>query len=217
MNIEGKTIRLRAVEPADVDLMYVWENDCGIWPVSGTTAPFSREQMQRFVTEQQQADIFRTGQLRLIIEAPEADPPAAKREECAALRAERKSEKGEVTGTETPCPEAFANDGIASWRAVGAIDLFDFDPVARRAGVGILIHSLSDRSRGYAVDALLTLCRYTRRTLGMHQLWCDVGADNEKSLRLFRKAGFTVVGIKRDWQWHPEGYRDEVMLQKILD
>ena len=35
MNIEGRTIRLRAVEPGDVDLMYEWENDCDIWPVSG--------------------------------------------------------------------------------------------------------------------------------------------------------------------------------------
>lgn len=39
MNIEGRTIRLRAVEPGDVDLMYEWENDCDIWPVSGTTEP----------------------------------------------------------------------------------------------------------------------------------------------------------------------------------
>ena len=40
MNIEGRTIRLRAVEPGDVDLMYEWENDYDIWPVSGTTEPF---------------------------------------------------------------------------------------------------------------------------------------------------------------------------------
>ena len=40
MNIEGKTIRLRAVEPEDADLMYMWENDCDIWAVSGTTEPF---------------------------------------------------------------------------------------------------------------------------------------------------------------------------------
>ena len=49
MNIEGRTIRLRAVEPGDVDLMYEWENDYDIWPVSGTTEPFSRHQLERFV------------------------------------------------------------------------------------------------------------------------------------------------------------------------
>ena len=42
MNIEGRTIRLRAVEPGDVDLMYEWENDYDIWPVSGTTRNRSR-------------------------------------------------------------------------------------------------------------------------------------------------------------------------------
>ena len=29
MNIEGRTIRLRAVEPGDVDLMYEWADNCG--------------------------------------------------------------------------------------------------------------------------------------------------------------------------------------------
>lgn len=175
MNIEGRTIRLRAVEPADIDLMYTWENDCDIWPVSGTTAPFSRDQMQWFVTQQRQADIFRTGQLRLIIER------------------------------------------LCDANPVGAIDLFDFDPICRRAGVGILIHSTGDRGRGYAGDALEVLCRYTRDSLRMYQLWSNVGADNQPSLRLFRSAGFARIGVKRAWQWRPDGFHDEVMFQKILE
>lgn len=175
MNIEGKTIRLRAVEPDDVDLMYAWENDYAVWPVSGTTEPFSRHQLERFIELQQDADIFRNGQLRLIIET----------------RSARK--------------------------AVGAIDLFEFEPISRRAGIGILIYEESERGRGYASDAVDTLCRYTRDKLHMHQLWCNVGVGNEASLALFRSAGFTEAGIKRDWQWTPEGYRDEVMLQIILE
>lgn len=176
MNIEGRTVRLRAVEPEDADLMYVWENDCDVWAVSGTTEPFSREQMARFVERQLgRCDLLlRTGQLRLIVETrPDARP-------------------------------------------VGAIDLFEYDPIHRRAGVGILIYERSDRGRGYASDALEALCRYTRDTLHTHQLWCNVGADNEASLRLFRSAGFTETGVKRDWIWRPDGYHDEVMLQKML-
>lgn len=175
MNIEGKIIRLRAVEPGDVDLMYVWENDGAIWPLSGTTEPFSRHQLERFIELQQDADIFRNGQLRLIIETRREAKP------------------------------------------VGAVDLFEFDPIHRRAGIGILIYEQCERGRGLASDAIETLCRYTRDTLRMHQLWCNVGSDNAASLRLFRGAGFTEVGIKRDWQWTPEGYRDEVMLQKIMN
>ena len=30
-------------------------------------------------------------------------------------------------------------------------------------------------------------------------------------------AGFTEIGVKRDWLWRPNGYHDEVMLQKIFD
>ncbi len=176
MNIEGRTIRLRAVEPEDAGLMYVWENDCDVWAVSGTTEPFSHYQMQRFVERHRDTiGVLGDGQLRLIVET---------RQEA---------------------------------RPVGAIDLFEYDPIHRRAGVGILIYERSDRGRGYASDALEVLCRYAHDTLRAHQLWCNVGADNEASLRLFRSAGFTEIGVKRDWLWRPDGYHDEVMLQKMLE
>ena len=65
MNIEGRTIRLRAVEPEDADLMYVWENDCDVWAVSGTTEPFSHYQMQRFVERHRDTiGVLGDGQLR---------------------------------------------------------------------------------------------------------------------------------------------------------
>ena len=175
MTLEGGLVRLRAVEPADVGMLYDWENDTAIWSVSGTTAPFSRAQMEAFVAAQQQGDLFRTGQLRLIVE--------------------------ERTGA----------------RAVGVVDLFEFDPLNRRAGIGILIYREDDRGRGYAADTLAILCRYAREHLQLHQLWCDVGADNEASLRLFRGAGFREIGIKREWQRTPDGYRDEILMQRLLE
>ena len=59
MNLEGRTTRLRALEPGDIDLMYAWENDTAVWSVSGTLAPFSRHTLERFIQEQQ-FDIFQT-------------------------------------------------------------------------------------------------------------------------------------------------------------
>ena len=47
-------------------------------------------------------------------------------------------------------------------RAVGLVDLFEFEPVDLRAGIGILIHGAGDRGRGFASDALDVLCRYAR-------------------------------------------------------
>ena len=53
--------------------------------------------------------------------------------------------------------------------------------------------------------------------LNLHQLWCNVGSDNAPSRRLFAKAGFAEIGVKRDWLWRPDGYGDEILLQKILE
>src|SRR5665811_1054943 len=47
--------------------------------------------------------------------------------------------------------------GNEKLQAVGAVDLFDFEPYHLRAGVGILIHNKTDQNRGYASDALFAL------------------------------------------------------------
>ena len=87
MNLEGRIVRLRAVEPEDAELLYAWENDTSVWSVSGTTEPFSRAQMERFIAAQLQGgDLFRTGQLRLIVET-RAEAP---RPVCLVLRIKKR-------------------------------------------------------------------------------------------------------------------------------
>ncbi len=172
--IEGELIRLRAVEPEDIDPMYRWENDPSVWRVSGTTAPFSRHTLERFI-EEQRFDLYQTRQQRLMIETR------------------------------------------ADGQVVGALDLFEFDPLNGRAGIGLLIYPADARGKGYAKDAVSTVCRYSREMLRLHQLWGNVSATNKASLALFRKAGFTEIGIKRDWLWTPDGYTDEILFQKILE
>lgn len=58
---------LRAVEPADAQLMYAWENDRRNWFVSGTTAPIPLYIIEQFAQPENQ-DITNTKQQRLIIE-----------------------------------------------------------------------------------------------------------------------------------------------------
>lgn len=100
--------------------------------------------------------------------------------------------------------------------AVGAIDLFDFEPYHLRAGVGILIHNTKDRRCGYANDALQTLSAYALEVLGLKQLYANIAADNNESLSLFLKAGFIQAGIKKDWLKTLHGWKDEIIFQKIL-
>ena len=100
--------------------------------------------------------------------------------------------------------------------AVGAVDLFDFDPVNLRAGVGVLVYGGENRRRGYASDALAVVEEYAREVLHLHQLWCGVGADNEASLALFERAGYEISGRRRDWQRTSDGFVDEVVMQKVF-
>jgi len=65
--IEGNGITLRALEPSDVELLYVWENDMKIWEVSNTLTPFSKYQLKRYI-ESSKLSFYQTKQLRLIIE-----------------------------------------------------------------------------------------------------------------------------------------------------
>lgn len=100
--------------------------------------------------------------------------------------------------------------------AVGAIDLFDFDPFHFRAGVGILIHKEKDRKLGYASDALQLLCTYASDYLRLHQLFANISVDNLVSIQLFKKAGFELTGTKKDWRRTLDGWKTELFFQKIL-
>lgn len=101
-------------------------------------------------------------------------------------------------------------------KPVGAIDLFDFDPFHFRAGVGVLIHNRDDRRMGYAFDALQLLCRYASEHLRLHQLFANIGEDNEASLQLFAKAGFEHTGTKKEWRRTSTGWANELIVQKVL-
>ena len=81
--------------------------------------------------------------------------------------------------------------------AVGLIDLFEFDPKNNRAGVGILIGSQAYRSKGIGSEALELVIKYSFQQLQVHQLYANIGSDNEISLQLFTKFGFQKIGIKK--------------------
>jgi diamine N-acetyltransferase len=68
LSILGDKCRLRALEPSDLELLYLWENDTEVWRVSGSCGPVSRERLQHFI-EEQNYDIYATRQMRLIIES----------------------------------------------------------------------------------------------------------------------------------------------------
>ena len=97
---------------------------------------------------------------------------------------------------------------------VGMIDLFDFNPQHKRAGVGILIID-SEQHKGYASEALQLLIDYSFIQLNLHQLFANITPDNTKSLTLFKKHNFLKVGTKKEWVLSKGKFKDEVLFQLI--
>jgi diamine N-acetyltransferase len=106
-------------------------------------------------------------------------------------------------------------DHIRDNTPIGTIDIFDFDPFHKRAGLGILIAREDYRRKGYASMAIRCLVDYCFKTLQLHQIYCNILANNCESMDLFKKAGFVQSGIKKDWIKTSDGYLDEYIFQLI--
>ena len=60
-------IRLRKLEPTDLPFLYQWENDASAWADGANHNPLSQRDLRDYI-ESTTGDIYRDGQLRLIIE-----------------------------------------------------------------------------------------------------------------------------------------------------
>jgi diamine N-acetyltransferase len=99
---------------------------------------------------------------------------------------------------------------------IGYVDLFDFDPPHRRAGVGILVGDTEARGKGHAFETLQLLSAYAKNVLNLHQLYCHIHSDNLPSIRLFKKAGYTQCGELRDWTQVAGTWRNVGIYQNLL-
>lgn len=167
--LESDAVRLRALEPDDLSLLYTWENNPRLWALGSTLSPYSAYVLRQYL-ERAAADIYETRQLRLMIEL-----------------------KGEAT-------------------CIGTVDLYEFDPYHRRAGIGLLVDEAYQR-KGYGLEALTLMRNYAFRFLGINMLFAHVPIDNLPSLHLFRKAGYTESGILKQWLRREDTWMDVAVYQ----
>jgi len=106
------------------------------------------------------------------------------------------------------------SDDENNYKTIGCIDLFDFDPINMRAGVGILIEK-NNRGKGFASKALKNLIEYAFDVLNLHQLYCNITVENINSIELFKKFNFEIIGLKKQWRKTKDLWIDEYMLQLI--
>ncbi len=67
-----KKIRLRAIEPEDLDLLYHIENDVRLWNVGTTNVPYSRYTLHDYVANASD-DIYVDRQVRMMVENESGD------------------------------------------------------------------------------------------------------------------------------------------------
>lgn len=111
----------------------------------------------------------------------------------------------------------FVIELIESQKKIGMIDLFDYDAINARAGVGIVISEMEDRKLGYASESLKLLISYAKETLYLNQLYCSVHSSNKNSIMLFEKLQFVQTGLRKQWFKSVDGsWEDEVEFQLVL-
>jgi len=164
-------VKIRALEPKDIDFLFEIENDWDMWHLSHTQQPFSARLLQDYIANADR-DIYEAKQFRFGIEV------------------------------------------IENQRLVGFIDLFDFDPKNKRAGVGIVIQQ-KYRHQSYGKAALQLVIDYAFNILYLHQLYANIADDNLPSIRLFESFGFERTGIKKDWLFDGKNFKDELLYQLI--
>lgn len=98
---------------------------------------------------------------------------------------------------------------------IGLIDLFEFDPKNRRAGIGIVLKNEGDRNQGLGSEALELLISYSFSKLHLNQLFANISPKNVVSIQLFSKFGFEEIGTKKQWNLVAGVFEDEILYQLI--
>ncbi len=64
-------IKLRKIEPTDLPFLYLWENDASAWADGTNHNPLSQQDLREYI-KSTTGDIYRDGQLRLVITEDDA-------------------------------------------------------------------------------------------------------------------------------------------------
>ena len=101
--------------------------------------------------------------------------------------------------------------------AIGCVDLYNYDPLNKRAAVGIMV-TTEYRRQGFALAMLKALEMQFSDIHGstpLRQFYADIAVTNTASLALFKKAGYIECGHFKDWLLVKDKYVDSIRMQKI--
>ena len=99
--------------------------------------------------------------------------------------------------------------------AAGCINLYAYDPLNRRAAVGIMVAN-EYRRQGHGLAMLHALRQLAANTYRLHTLYADIAAPNTASIALFSKAGYAECGRFKEWLEYDSHFVDNIRMQLIL-
>jgi diamine N-acetyltransferase len=166
--LENENLRLRALEPEDLDDLYRWENDSELWKYGSTLAPYSKFALRDYLINSLN-DLLQCRQLRLVA-------------------------VDKKTG-----------------QSMGTIDLYDYDPINLRAGIGILLDT-DYRHKGFGKELLELVKEYAFQVLHLNQLFAYIPESNTSSFKLFTACGYVQRGLLKDWRKTAAGFEDVYFL-----
>ena len=98
---------------------------------------------------------------------------------------------------------------------IGNIRLFNFNQRHKRVELGIMIFDKSEWHKGYGTEALKAVSEYVFKDMRFHKICADYYSLNIGSAKMFKKAGFQIEGIFKDYFILEDNYVDSVRITKI--
>ena len=101
---------------------------------------------------------------------------------------------------------------LSTMRPIGCTDLRDVNYRYQTAMFDIFIGEKDCWGKGYATETASLMLKYGFEELGLHTIKLQVVADNERAIRAYTRAGFTVTGRQREVIRRPNGRIDLVLM-----
>ena len=123
---------------------------------------------------------------------------------------------GTWRGTETVVVFALEErEAGGGGRPAGVAGLNDIDLLHRRSTLGIVIGEPAARGRGVGTEAVGLLLDYGFTVLALHNILLTVFAFNPAGIRCYEKAGFKVIGRRREARLQAGVWHDEVLMDAL--
>jgi RimJ/RimL family protein N-acetyltransferase len=101
----------------------------------------------------------------------------------------------------------FGIEATSDDRLIGLVRLHGAEPETGCAELDIYLGEKDSWGRGYATDALRTICRYGFERMRLHKITLTVVTENHAAHHIYRKVGFVEEGrlrevFHRDGRWY---------------